>query len=156
MRAWWEALCVAWPSLRKPFDASLLLLDEITAGENQIMGPWEVDVLATDHKPESLAYRFTCANKSVVVSGDTGPDTVLADFAHEADLLVLECGAGFEPLAGHLTVAQAAAIALQACPKMLILTHFYHTYNVDALQAAFSAVYCGKFVMACDLLTVEV
>lgn len=156
LHAWWEVLCIAWSSLRKPFDAGLLLLHEIAAGESQIMGPSRVEALATDHKPESLAYRFTCAGRRVVISGDTGPDTALADFAQDADLLVLECGAGLAPLAGHLTVAQAAAIALQARPKMLILTHFYHTYDVDALQAAFSAVYTGKFAMACDLLTVEV
>lgn len=156
LKAWWRFLCSAWPSLQKPLDAKLLVFHEIKAGESLDADIWQITASAVVHKPESLAYRFTHNGKSIVVSGDTGPLDNLALFAHNADLLVLECGAGFKSTAGHLSLAQAAAIAAKAQTRNLILTHINHNDNVTMLQAAFYALYRGPFQMACDLLTVEV
>lgn len=154
--AWWRNLCAAWPSLQKPLDAKLLVLHEIQAGETLAADIWRIATSPVAHKPESLAYRFTHDGKSVVVSGDTAPCDNLALFAHNANLLVLECGGGPNPAAGHLSLAQAAVVATKAQVRNLILTHINHIDNVIHLQAAFYALYRGPFQMAKDLLTVEV
>lgn len=154
--AWWRNLCAAWPSLQKPLDAKLLVLHEIQAGETLAADIWRISTSSVVHKPESLAYRFTHDDKSVVVSGDTAPCDNLARFALNANLLVLECGGGLNSAAGHLSLAQAAVLATKAQAQNLILTHINHIDNVIHLQAAFYALYRGPFQMARDLLTVEV
>lgn len=156
LKAWWRILCAAWPSLQKPIDAKLLVLHEIIAGETLDTDIWRIAATTVVHKPESLAYRFTQGGRSVVISGDTGPCNNLARFAHNADLLVLECGAGMNPAAGHLSLAQAADMATKARARNLILTHINHIDNVILLHAAFYALYRGPFQLASDLLTVEV
>lgn len=156
LAVWWRALCAAWPGLQKPYAKGLLVLHELKAGETIMADIWRVTTAAVEHKPESLAYRFEHGGQSLVISGDTGPVNNLADFAQNADLLVLECGAGLKPMPGHLSVAQAAVIATAAQPRNLILTHIDYADDANILRAAFRALYPGRFKMACDLLTVEV
>ena len=156
LEAWWRALCTAWPSLLKPTAAGLVVLHEIKAGATITADIWRVRAAAVAHKPESLAYCFEYDGKSIVVSGDTGPENDMAAFALNTELLVLECGAGLKPLTGHLSLEQAAALATAVQPQNLILTHIDHANDVNILQAAFRALYNGPFQMARDLLTVEV
>lgn len=156
LTSWWRHLCLVWPSLQKPFSEGLVVLDEICDGQTLLCDIGRIIACATDHKPESLAYKFECGGKQIVISGDTGPETNLAIFAQNVDLLLLECAGGLEPLNGHLDIISLAEIAKLAMPNMLVITHFYPWQNIDTLMLEFSKLYKGAFVAAHDLLTLEV
>lgn len=82
----------------------------------------------------AYGYRFTTPDRTIVVSGDTGPFPGLAEIARGADVLVhevysLEGFAGRPPqwqryhASFHTSTAELAEIALRARPKLLVLTH---------------------------------
>lgn len=157
LKVWWRCLCAVWPSLERLERFDLLELTEINAGRSIIWDGCRVDMLTVNHKPESLAYKFTYNDSVVVIAGDTGLCTELSDFAHKADLLVLECGAGVmaEELM-HLNAYQAADIAQKAAAGKLILHHIPDNTVEADLAHAIKSIYNNPFYIASDLLQVEV
>jgi ribonuclease BN (tRNA processing enzyme) len=82
---------------------------------------------------ETYGYRFDTADRSVVISGDTGPIQATIDACHGCDILIHEAVTlGWlerrpERRAYvakyHTTTAQLAELAAQAKPRLLILYH---------------------------------
>lgn len=102
-----------------------------------------VTAAVVDHPPlaPALAYRFDCADRSIVISGDTRPSEALIALAKNADILVhevmhlpsLDALIASEPnattlrehlLASHTTTAQVGQVATAANVKTLVLSHF--------------------------------
>ncbi len=80
----------------------------------------------TRHTPESLAYRIESADGTVGYTGDTGPLPALGAFFEGVSVLICECAlADGTELRVHLTPATAAALARDAAPSALVLTHLY-------------------------------
>jgi ribonuclease BN (tRNA processing enzyme) len=93
-----------------------------------------VTAFATRHAMESYGYRFDTPDRSIVISGDTGPieETIKACngcdvLVHEAQMLEL-----YEKMPErlhsfvtkyHTTTEQLAALATKARPKLLIVYH---------------------------------
>jgi len=105
-----------------------LTVRELAPGEELAVGDLHCRTGAATHIPSSLAYRFAAGARSVVITGDTGPCAELEAFAQGADLLVAE--ASLRPGAsavGHLSAAQAGALARRAGVGRLLLTHLYPT-----------------------------
>jgi ribonuclease BN (tRNA processing enzyme) len=104
-----------------------LRLEEITAGKEFWLGDG-VTLMACDtpHTEESLAFAVRHRGASLVYTGDTGPSTALARWAHGCDLLLAECSLPDERAIDiHLTPRQAGALARDAQTRRLVLTHFY-------------------------------
>ena len=98
-----------------------------------------------------LGYRFACDGKVLAVSGDTIACDGLRRLILQADLLL--CEAGYpddEPVPGHLTPAQIAAIANGAGVKKIVLTHFAEDRLTERLTAAVQADFAGQVSAARD------
>ena len=111
----------------------------------------------------AYAYRFDTADKSIVISGDTGPSEKIVEMCNGCDILVHEVysTAGFArriPVwqnyhsSFHTSSSELAAIATRAKPSLLVLYHqlFWGTSNEDLLKEV-QAEYAGKVVSGADL-----
>jgi ribonuclease BN (tRNA processing enzyme) len=112
---------------------------------------------------QSYAYRFDTPDRSIVVSGDSGPSDALMAACNGCDVLVHEVysTAGFTTRPAewqryhgtyHTSSAQLAALAAKARPGLLVLYHqlFWGTTD-DALVAEVKRGYAGKVVSGRDL-----
>jgi ribonuclease BN (tRNA processing enzyme) len=111
----------------------------------------------------SYAYRFDTLDRSVVVSGDSGPSDALVAACNGCDILVHEVysTAGFATRPPewqryhrvyHTSSAELAALGTKARPGLLVLYHqlFWGTGD-DALVAEVTQGYQGKVVSGRDL-----
>ncbi len=114
----------------------------------------------------SYGYRFDTADRSIVISGDTGPNESVAKACHGCDLLLHEVYSTtwFQKQsvedqkyhsAFHTSATELAAIAAQAKPKRLVMYHqlFLPSQNVDVElpEELRKAGYDGPAVSARDL-----
>jgi ribonuclease BN (tRNA processing enzyme) len=122
------------------------------------LGPWRLRTFAVPHGPPSLAYEIAdSAGRRLVYSGDTEYFGPLADFAREAELLILECSfpeGGDRP--GHLTPSQAGRIAREAGCGRLLLTHFYPACRGQDLLTPCREQFLGPVLLGEDGLKVTV
>jgi ribonuclease BN (tRNA processing enzyme) len=97
----------------------------------------------------------------LVMSGDCGPNDVLADFARGASLLAIESTLldaepeSGEP-AGHLSAAQAGAIGRDAAVERLVLTHFSDQLDRAALRARAEAAFGRAVELAAEGVVYEI
>ncbi|MBZ5525616.1 MAG: MBL fold metallo-hydrolase [Acidobacteriia bacterium] len=112
----------------------------------------------------AYGYRFDTADRSIVISGDTGPNESVAQACHGCDLMLHEAYSTkwFERQpdqdyhsAFHTSATQVAGIAAKGKPKQLVLYHqlFLPSQNVDAelLEELRKAGYDGPAASAHDL-----
>jgi len=112
---------------------------------------------------QSYAYRFDTPDRSIVVSGDSGPSGALVAACNGCDILVHEVYsmAGFARRPPewqryhqtyHTSSAQLAALAARARPGLVVLYHqlFWGTGD-DALVAEVKQGYGGRVVSGRDL-----
>jgi ribonuclease BN (tRNA processing enzyme) len=127
-----------------------------------------VTAFQTAHAMESYGYRFETADRSIVISGDTGPTQATIDACRGCDVLIHEVHTpawlAARPEAGgappgtfrrfsekyHTTTEQLADLARQAKPRLLVLYH-YNSLSSDELQADMMSRYAGHFVIGRDL-----
>jgi ribonuclease BN (tRNA processing enzyme) len=117
-------------------------------------GEWDLELRChpANHTPEALAFRIQAGGVSVGYTGDTGPHPPLAGFFHEVDVLICECaisdGAPAQP---HLSPQDVAALARDARPRALILTHLYPEVERDGLADLVRTLgYTGDVLVARD------
>ena len=96
----------------------------------------------------AMRCRSTAAGGGAFVYGaDTGPCDAVAELAAGADLLMLEATlperAGYEEATGHLSAAEAGAIAARAGVGRLLLTHTFASLGRSALAAKAAAACPG-------------
>lgn len=113
--------------------------------------------------PQAFGYRFQTPDRSIVVSGDTGPDSRIEDQCRRCDVLVHEVysEAGFTRRSPewqayharyHTSSRELGAIAARAQPGLLVLYHqLIWSSTEDALLQEVRSVYRGKVVSAHDL-----
>ena len=120
--------------------------------------------------PIAFAYRFDCADRSIVFSGDTRPSANLVALAKDADVLVhealyLPAAPGAEGSAlrkhvvnSHTTVEDAGRVAAEAGVKTLVLSHFVPSENPPVSDeqwlAGARAQFSGTIVVGRDLLEI--
>lgn len=115
------------------------------------IGPITVKTCPANHIESSLAYRFSRNEKSIVITGDGGPSTVIETFAEKADILLTEAGAPADKtVKGHMTAKQAGEAAARAKAKKLILHHVHP--SIDHAQAVSDArkVFSGPVELGQD------
>ncbi|HXT62810.1 MAG TPA: MBL fold metallo-hydrolase [Pyrinomonadaceae bacterium] len=113
--------------------------------------------LPTPHRPESLALRLTDARGTTIVyTSDTGFAEAVAEFAHGADLLVLECSFyRNKPIQTHLELADAMRLAAIAEPRKVVLTHLYPEWDGVDLEGEARKLWAGETIAAGDGLRIE-
>jgi ribonuclease BN (tRNA processing enzyme) len=113
--------------------------------------------------PQAFGYRFQTPEKTIVISGDTGPDSHIEEQCRRCDVLVHEVysEAGFAKRPPewqtyharyHTSSRQLGAIASRARPGLLVLYHqLIWSSTEDALLDEVRSAYDGKVVSAHDL-----
>ena len=114
--------------------------------------------------PEAYGYKFTTPDKTIVISGDTGPSEAIVEQCDGCDLLIHEVysktGWELRPpdwqayhSGFHTSAAELAAIATRARPKLLVLYHqlFWGATDEELLAEIRAAGYEGEVVSARDL-----
>lgn len=120
-------------------------------GDTLSLGPLRVQAGAVRHLESSLAYRFEIPSGPVVITGDSGPTEALVELARGARVLFAEASlAPGEANDGHLTAAQAGALAHAAGVEQLVLVHLYPTADAAAPAAAAAARFGGSVTVAED------
>jgi ribonuclease BN (tRNA processing enzyme) len=112
---------------------------------------------------DAYGYRFETADRTVVVSGDTGPCDAVAAACAGCDVLVHEVYSAARLALGppdwrsyhessHTSTTQLARTASAARPKLLVLTHaLLWGATEEELLAEIRAGYAGKVVFGNDL-----
>ncbi len=110
------------------------------------------------HSENSVGYRFETQNgKNVTISGDTDYCPQIIELAKDTDLLILECAFPDEiKVEGHLTPFYAAKIANESNCKKLLLTHFYPLCDNYDIQSQCKKQYKGEFLLAEDLMKLQI
>jgi len=118
----------------------------------------DIEIISTPHRAESLAIRLTDqSGATLVYTSDTGFSEAVADFARDADLLILECSFYRDkPTRKHLELADAMRIAKLAEPKQLLLTHLYPEWDHIDLEAEAKKLWPGETIAAHDGLRLEI
>ena len=113
--------------------------------------------------PQAFGYRFQTPDRTIVISGDTGPDSHLEDQCRRCDVLVHEvyAEAGFARRPAewqayharyHTSSRELAAIAARARPGLLVLYHqLMWSASEDELLKEVRSGYDGTVVSAHDL-----
>jgi ribonuclease Z len=138
---------------------------EIGANETIESGSWRVQTTEVRHFTPLLtcyAYRITHGGRSIVYSGDTGPNDTLVALAKDCDVLIHMChyisgtaaSAGFAASAtGHKELAQ---IARDCGAKSLVLTHITQQIDQPGVRerviAEIAEIYRGTIILGSDLL----
>lgn len=125
------------------------------------------------HPVPTFAYRFDCAEESVVFSGDTAYCVAVADLARGADLLVHECALAESARASvyrgaegeriwanlqsiHVTPRQAGQIAQLAGVPRLVLHHISRGADRDEIRRQAAQTYDGELIIGEDLMRIDV
>jgi ribonuclease BN (tRNA processing enzyme) len=111
----------------------------------------------------AYGYRFEAADRTIVISGDTGPSDAVVEACRGCDVLVHEVysASGFAGLApewqsyhgdAHTSSTELAEIANRARPALLVLYHqLFWGVSEEDLLAEVKRGYQGKTVSANDL-----
>ena len=117
-----------------------------------------LETLSTPHTSESLALRLTDEDGTVLVyTSDTGYTEALSAFAHDADLLLMECSFWRgKPVETHLELADAMRLARDAAARKVLLTHLYPEWDGVDIPAEARKLWDGETIGATDGLRMEV
>jgi len=147
------------------YDPRKVDVHEVTPGVIYRDARVTVTAFAVNHGawPQAFGYRFQTPDRTVVVSGDTGPESHIEDQCQRCDVLVHEVysEAGFANRPPewrayhsryHTSSRQLAAIASRARPGLLVLYHqLMWSSTEDELLAEVRSAYDGKVVSGHDL-----
>jgi len=147
--------------LEQPFEIAVREIapsDVRSPTEFEIFSGLRARTVSTPHKPESLAIRLTDTNgTSLVYTSDTGYSEELASFAHDVDLLILECSfRRNKPVQHHLELVEAMRLAQLASPRKLVLTHLYPEWDGVDIESEAKKLWPGEVFAAFDGLRLEV
>jgi ribonuclease BN (tRNA processing enzyme) len=123
------------------------------------IGGASVRFALTEHYIPTFAMRWERDGVSVTYSADTAPAAAVAALARETDAFVCEATlrhGEVEPgLRGHVSAAEAAAMARDAGVRRLVLTHYGEESTSQDLDGAARAIYTGQIVVADDHSTLD-
>jgi ribonuclease BN (tRNA processing enzyme) len=105
--------------------AFALDIQEIAPGETTRFAGLSLAAFEVDHPSgaPSLGWRIGHAGKALAYSGDTGWTPALAELAAGADLLLVECSGGLDPLPYHLDWATLRDKRTALAARRIVLTH---------------------------------
>ena len=147
------------------YDPRLVRVHEISPGVVYRDERVTVTAFAVPHGAweQAFGYGFQTPDRTIVISGDTGPDSRIEDQCRRCDVLVHEVysEAGFAKRPAdwqayharyHTSSRQLGAIATRARPGLLVLYHqLIWSSTEEALLNEVRSAYDGKVVSAHDL-----
>jgi ribonuclease BN (tRNA processing enzyme) len=150
---------------RHKYDPHLVTVHEISPGIVYKDDRVTVTAFSVPHGAwrQAFGYRFQTADRTIVISGDTGHDAHIEDQCQRCDVLVHEVysEAGFAKRPAewqayhskyHTSSRQLGAIASRARPGLLVLYHQLIWSSTEAeLVKEVQSAYDGKVVSAHDL-----
>ena len=116
--------------------------------------------------PQAFGYRIDTPDRSIVISGDTAPAESVVQACNGCDVLIHEAYSqmGYDASddawkrysrSFHTSIAELAALATRARPKLLILDHQMYfgrpKDSYDTMIVELASRYKGKFASARDL-----
>lgn len=112
----------------------------------------------TPHTERSVAYRVEASKGVVGYTGDTGPSATLGRFLKGTAVVIAECSLTDPPeMDAHLSPATLAALAGEAEPDLLVVTHLYPPLDPETVAEEIrDAGYDGTVVVGWDGTEVEV
>lgn len=115
------------------------------------LGPLTFHFYEVQHAVPCFAMRIAGSTGNLFYTADTSYFNELSDYAEGVDLLIAEASLyhgqdGSGP--GHMTSTEAAAIALNAGVKELLLTHLPHFGSHEKLLKEAASVYKGPIYLA--------
>jgi ribonuclease BN (tRNA processing enzyme) len=139
----------------QPFPLKVVEVESGT--EFEILPLLKAVTFSTPHTPESMALRLMDrAGHVLVYTSDTGYCDELAEFAREADLLMMECSFFKDkPVKTHLELSEALQLASHAAARKLLLTHLYGEWDGIDLAAEAKKLWDGETLEAYDGLRLE-
>ena len=120
------------------------------------LGPITISFCKVPHYIPSWACDLRAPHgRRLTFGGDCGPNDKLVELARETDLLMLEATEGTGPhpgggVRGHLTAAEAGAIAQYAGARRLLLTHYSDQLDAEELRQAAQRIYRGPIELAVE------
>jgi len=131
-----------------------IILKEI---DNKItFNNFTIESYKTNHNADSIAYKFSKEEKSLVISGDTDFDKDLINFAKNSDVLILECSyPNNQKVAGHLVSKECGEIAKRANVKKLVLNHLYPIYSEET-RLNETKEFFSNTILAEDLMNLDI
>lgn len=143
------------PGMSGEFDFSEY---DVTGAPIEI-GPFSIEPFEVLHPVTAYALRVTCADRSLVYSGDTAACAGLDRAAAGADLFL--CEASFRdvddnPPDIHLTGVEAGATATRARVERMVLTHIPPWYDAEAMAAEARSSYAGPVDLASRAATYDI
>lgn len=140
---------------------------EVAAGADIVGKGWDVQVAEMVHcQPylQSVAYRFSCPEGSIVVTGDTAPNAQLVELAQGANVLLHMChflnNVETDPrittsCSGHLDAARTAAVAGVETLVLIHLTEQITRPGIgERMLAEAAQQFDGTIVLGEDLMEV--
>ncbi|MEU0092314.1 MBL fold metallo-hydrolase [Kribbella sp. NPDC006257] len=128
--------------------------------EIQQIGPFTVRTIPAVHPVPAYSIRVEHGNKSLVFSGDTGPNDGLIELARGADLLLSEAALKDDdpnnPVDLHLTPADAGEHAKRAGVKRLVITHVPPWFDRDIQAEGARRTFPGEVLVATPDATFEI
>ncbi|HEX9565401.1 MAG TPA: ribonuclease Z [Gemmatimonadaceae bacterium] len=128
-----------------------LSLVEISAGASYLLAEGVIlESRKVPHSEESVAYSVRGGGRRVVITGDTGYDAALGEWAAGCDVFLCECSLPDSlALPVHLTPRQCGALAAAAAPRLLALTHFYPPVESEPIAEQVAERFSGP-VSLCE------
>ena len=120
------------------------------------LGPIAVSFCTVPHFIPAWACDLRAPNgRRLTFGGDCGPNEKIIQLGRDTDLLMLEATEGPGPHQaggprGHLTAAEAGAIAHHAGARRLLITHYSDQHDVVALRGAAERAFGGPVELAAE------
>lgn len=146
-------------SLKMNDGLEILQLDDSLYKEIKIPGG-KISFFKVNHPLLTFGTVIQTNNNRLVYSADTGESSQLVEVAQGCDLLICEASLMEKDKAygverGHLTAAQAAAIAKDTGAKKLLLTHLWPEYDLVKLHNEAKEIY-PEAILAKNRLVLEI
>ncbi len=110
-----------------------------------------------EHTENSIGYRVSHNNKTVVFSGDSGLCDGLIALAEDADVAIFECSTPTAiEVPDHLSPRKCGQIATQANVKKLVLSHIYPQTESFPLVDECKQHFAGDVALGFDGMIIEV
>ncbi|HEY0807786.1 MAG TPA: MBL fold metallo-hydrolase [Pseudonocardiaceae bacterium] len=121
-------------------------------------GPFQLTGVLLPHYVPNAGIRLQAGTIALAYTGDTGPDSLLAELGHGTDLYIVDAtdrtGETQQPRRNLLTSAEAGTWATKAHARRLMLTHFWPGNDRNAAQSAARTTFDGEVIIADEGLTV--
>jgi ribonuclease BN (tRNA processing enzyme) len=125
------------------------------------IGPIRISFQPVPHFTETFAMGISCTNGSgrIVYGADSAPTEALAEFARDADLMLVEATLPRPErtgMRGHLTPEEAGGHARGAGAKRLLLVHISDELDADWARDEAAEAFGGPVEVAAEGATFEV